>query len=62
MRNTIIVGGGLALLFVVGGVMNNWREEASACADQQYIDYVRPSMVAEFTKKSIISRSASGSC
>ena len=53
MRNTIIVGGGLALLFVVGGVMNNWREEASACADQQYIDYVRPSMVAEFTKKSI---------
>lgn len=53
MRNTIIVGGGLALLFVVGGVMNNWREDVSACADQQYIDYVRPSMVAEFTKKSI---------
>ena len=54
MRNTIIVGGGLALLFVVGGVLaNNWRENVSACADQQYIDFVRPSMVAEFTKKSI---------
>ena len=53
MRNTIIVGGGLALLFVVGGVMNNWREDTSACADQRYIDYVRPSMVSEFTKKSI---------
>ena len=53
MRNWIIFGGIFIALSAAGAWINNQREIASACAEQRYIDFVRPEIVEGYEDKSI---------
>ena len=53
MRNWIIFGGIFIALSAAGAWINNQREIASACAEQRYVDFVRPEIVERYEDKSV---------